>query len=121
MSYFIFKLGKKQFALDLEEENFIVEPTQINKINKPEDIFEEECVGQINYKNEIIEIYDIARQLVGETLKKFDGLLFIETPHKRFAIKFNGFYKIEDSPLKSKMITIDEIIEATSLEGCFDD
>lgn len=119
MSYFIFKLAKKQYALLLDD-TFKVEPTQINKINKSESE-EEECVGEINYKNEIIEIFDIARIFSNQALKKFDGLLFITTSNRRFAIKFNGFYKIEDKPQDSIVLTIEDVVNAASLEGCFDD
>jgi len=118
MKYFIFRLAKKQYALELDG-SFQFEPTQINKINKTESE-EEECAGELNYKNEVIEVFDIARVFSNTPLKKFDGLLFIKTENRKFAIKFNGFYRIEDDSMNSKVLTIYDIIEAASLKDCFD-
>lgn len=111
MNYLIFKLDEKHYALELDQ-TFNFEPTQINKIVSKTKR-KKSYAGEINYRNEIIDVYDIARRLSKEELKKFDGLIFIQTEERKFAIKFNGFYKIEDSPLGNKVLTIEKILKIT--------
>lgn len=109
MNYLIFKLIDKHYALELDE-SFEIEPTQINKIvsiNKRKKTY----AGEINYRNEVIDVYDISRKLSKEDMKKFDGLIFFKIDERKFAIKFNGFYKTESRPNSSKILTIEKLLK----------
>lgn len=111
MKYFHFKLAKESFALEIDD-SFELEPTQINKT-----VYKENnnlLVGEINYRNEIIDVYDIALYFTKEELKKFDGILFIKTDNRKFGIKFDGFYKIENTVKDSRVLSINKLLDIIS-------
>lgn len=110
MKYLEFRIGSKELAIDLCCD-YIIEPTLINKIG-PKTLNTRHSNlldGLINYKNKMIEVFDIAPLYNQERLRKFDGLVFIENGNI-YAIKFEGFHKFVHET-NSEIIDIDKLIK----------
>jgi len=110
MKYLEFRIGSKDLAIDLYT-NYIIEPTLINKIGpktinmKHSNLLD----GMINYKNKMVDVFDIAPLYNQEKLRKFDGLVFIEND-MTYAIKFEGFHEIVHET-NNEIINVDELIK----------
>lgn len=102
MSYIKFKTGNKTLAIK-SSKKYIITPTMINKISsKP--IQDKLIKGYINLKGQIIKVVDISSEYNQPDLKKFDGLIFIENEKTKFALKYEGFYSIENKLRKNESI-----------------
>lgn len=110
MKYLEFKIGEKDISIELNNK-YNIEPTLINKIgpmtiNTPHPkLFD----GLINYKGKMVDVIDIAPLYEQEKLKKFDGLIFIESKEMTFAIKYEGFHKVVLDN-KNNILNLDELV-----------
>jgi len=111
MNYIEFKIGEKELAIEVTDE-FTIEPTLINKIAPTTiNIPHSELIdGLINYRGKMVDVVDIAPLYQQEKLKKFDGLLFISNKDISFALKYEGFHKINQSS-KNDILDINSIIQ----------
>jgi len=95
MKYLEFRIYDKDLAIEMIED-FIIEPTLINKIVPPtintrhHDLVD----GLINYRGRMVDVVDISPLYGFDKLRKFDGLAFIQNKDILFAIKYEGFHRI---------------------------
>lgn len=90
-NYIVFKIGSKKVGIKYTE-NFIFEPTLINK-----SFVDVDGLEYINYRRENIRVIDTSSRLFDEPMKKFDGLLFIIGENQKFALKTESFFKYNEA------------------------
>lgn len=110
MKYIEFKIGKENLAIKTSDE-YNVEPTLINKVGPitTNTLHPELVDGLINYRGKMVQVVDIAPLYEQEKLKKFDGLLFISSKDKTFAIKYEGFHR-ESSEYDGDILDVNNLI-----------
>ena len=92
MEYITFKLDSKVCAIKVDDK-YALKPTQINKLTPIKNPRSKFLSGVINYKKQIVDVWDISSYLLKEPLKKFDGIMFVSNSNV-FGFKFNGFFQI---------------------------